>query len=135
MDEPVTSRRHTLFGFAAVTTTAALLATSRPAAAIGQEPASGTLQALMARLAEAPRRRGFKTVPMVLDDPALWDAAALDAVIAYRGNRKQVWDNTELGSPWMNLMRNSLNAQMLFLQASRLPSGVCDARHRAFGAL
>ncbi len=49
---------------------------------------------------------------MVLDDPSLWDAAALDAVIAYRGVHKQVWDNTELSSPWMNLMRNSLNAQV-----------------------
>ncbi len=66
----------------------------------------------MTQLAKAPRRRDFKTVPMVLDDPALWDAAALDAVIAYRGNPKQVWDNTEIGSPWMNLMRNALNAQV-----------------------
>jgi hypothetical protein len=25
---------------------------------------------------------------------------------------KQVWDNTVLDSPWLNLMRNSLNAQI-----------------------
>src|SRR5258708_40014546 len=48
---------------------------------------------------------------MVLDKPDLWDAEALDAVIAYRGSRKQVWDNTDIGGPWLNLMRNSLNAQ------------------------
>ena len=113
MDEPVTSRRQTLFGFAAVTTSAALLVSSHPAAAaIEEEATSGTLQALIAQLEKTPRRRDFNTVPMVLDDPTLWDATALDAVIAYHGSRKQVWDNTELGSPWMNLMRNSLNAQV-----------------------
>ena len=70
------------------------------------------LRSLMEQLAKAPRRRDFKTVPMILDAPDLWDAEALDAVIAYRGGRKQVWDNTEIGSPWLNLMRNSLNAQV-----------------------
>jgi hypothetical protein len=49
---------------------------------------------------------------MILDTPDLWDAGALDAIIAYRGSRKQVWDNTEIGSPWLNLMRNSLNTQV-----------------------
>ena len=115
IDEPVPGRRQALLGLAAATTGAALLASGRPAsaeAATGREPASRTLHALMAQLAKAPRRRDFKTVPMVLDDSGLWDAAALDAVIAYRGSRKQVWDNTEIGSPWMNLMRNSLNAQV-----------------------
>lgn len=41
---------------------------------------------------------------------------ALDAVIAYRGGMKQVWDNTEIGSQWLNLMRNSLNTQVFFLR-------------------
>ena len=66
----------------------------------------------MEQLAKAPRRRDFKTVPMILDSPDLWDAEALDAVIAYPGSWKQVWDNTDIGSPWLNLMRNSLNAQV-----------------------
>jgi intracellular sulfur oxidation DsrE/DsrF family protein len=66
----------------------------------------------MEQLAKAPRRRDFKTVPMILDTPDLWDAEALDAIIAYRGSRKQVWDNTEIGGPWLNLMRNSLNVQV-----------------------
>jgi intracellular sulfur oxidation DsrE/DsrF family protein len=73
---------------------------------------TGGLRTLLEKLAKAPRRRDFKTVPMILDTPDLWDAAALDAVIAYRGNGKQVWDNTDIGGPWLNLMRNSLNAQV-----------------------
>jgi hypothetical protein len=73
---------------------------------------TGELRSLMEKLAKAPRRRDFKTVPMILDTPDLWDAESLDAVIAYRGGMKQVWDNTEIGSPWLNLMRNSLNTQV-----------------------
>ncbi len=73
---------------------------------------AGQLRSLMEQLAKAPRRRDFKTVPMILDTPDLWDAEALDAIIAYRGGMKQLWDNTEIGSPWLNLMRNSLNAQV-----------------------
>ncbi len=106
-------RRQALFGIAAATTGAALMVSGGPVrAATGDETGSGSLSALKAQLARAPRRRDFKTVPMVLDDPSLWDAAALNAVIKYRGMFKQVWDNTEIGSPWMNLMRNSLNAQV-----------------------
>ncbi|HEX2944243.1 MAG TPA: transcriptional initiation protein Tat, partial [Rhodopila sp.] len=37
---------------------------------------------------------------------------ALSEVIAYRGTPRQVWDNTDITSPWLNLMRNSLNAQI-----------------------
>jgi intracellular sulfur oxidation DsrE/DsrF family protein len=74
--------------------------------------ATGELRSLMEELPKAPRRRDFKTVPMILDTPDLWDAEALDAIIAYRGSRKQVWDNTEIGGPWLNLMRNSLNVQV-----------------------
>ena len=66
----------------------------------------------MEQLAKVARRRDFKTVPMILDTPDLWDAEALDAIIAYSGNWKQIWDNTEIGSPWLNLMRNSLNTQV-----------------------
>jgi intracellular sulfur oxidation DsrE/DsrF family protein len=73
---------------------------------------TGELRSLMEKLAKAPRRRDFKTVPMILDTPDQWDAEALDAIIAYRDGMKQVWDNTEIGSPWLNLMRNSLNAQV-----------------------
>jgi hypothetical protein len=73
---------------------------------------TGQLRSLMGRLGQAPRPRDFKTVPMILDTPDLWDAEALDAIIAYSGSKKQIWDNTEIGGPWLNQMRNSLNTQV-----------------------
>jgi len=62
-------------------------------------PGAKSLEDLTARLSRAPRRRDFKTVPMILNDPTQWDHAALSAVIAYRGAPKQVWDNTGIASP------------------------------------
>jgi hypothetical protein len=73
-------------------------------------PGAKSLEELTARLSRTPRRRDFETVPMILNDPDEWDDAALSAVIAYGGAPKQVWDNTEIASPWLNLMRNALNA-------------------------
>ncbi|MGH1571089.1 transcriptional initiation protein Tat [Methylobacterium sp. P31] len=70
------------------------------------------LSDLADRLAKAPRRRDFKTVPMILDHPDQWDDEALTEVISYRGTRKQVWDHTNLAGPWLNLMRNALNVQV-----------------------
>lgn len=70
------------------------------------------LEELTARLAKAPRRRDFKTVPMILNNPDQWDDKALTEVIGYRGHPKQVWDNTNIAGSWLNLMRNSLNAQI-----------------------
>jgi intracellular sulfur oxidation DsrE/DsrF family protein len=67
---------------------------------------------LIGRLAKAPRRRDFKTVPMILNDPDQWDQEALAELIGYRGEPKQVWDNTNIAGPWLNLMRNSLNVQV-----------------------
>ncbi len=75
-------------------------------------PGSRTLQHLMAALARSPRRRDFKTVPMILTHPDEWDAEALDRLLHYQGTPKQVWDNTAVESPWLNLMRNALNAQI-----------------------
>jgi hypothetical protein len=73
---------------------------------------TGELRSLLERLAKAPRRRDFQTIQMILDTPDLWDAEALDAIIAYRGSLKQLWDNTEINGAWLNLMRNSLNVQV-----------------------
>ena len=70
------------------------------------------LQKLSDRLAKIPRRRDFKTVPMILTDSEQWDGEALKEVIAYKSPYKQVWDNTDIAGPWLNLMRNSLNAQV-----------------------
>ena len=75
-------------------------------------PEAKSLEELTARLNRAPRRRDFKTVPMILNDPNQWDLAALSEVIAYRGAPKQFWDNTGIASPWLNDMRNSLNTQV-----------------------
>ena len=67
---------------------------------------------LTKRLSEAPRRRNFKTVPMILNNPDQWDHEALSEVLAYKPATKQAWDNTEIGGPWLNVMRNSINAQV-----------------------
>ena len=75
-------------------------------------PGAKSLAELAARLEKAPRRRDFKTVPMILDDPGLWDHEALSEVLAYAGSPKQVFDNVDIMGPWLNLMRNSLNAQV-----------------------
>ena len=75
-------------------------------------PGAKTLEELTARLSRAPRRRDFKTVPMILNNPKQWDHAALSEVIVYRGVPKQVWDNTGIAGPWLNTMRNSLNTQV-----------------------
>lgn len=73
---------------------------------------AGMLKALHGQLGAAPRRRDFKTVPMILESEDYWDHQALAALIAYRGGPKQIWDNKDLTGPWLNLMRNNLNAQI-----------------------
>jgi hypothetical protein len=109
------SRRTALVGFGALAIGAAALAAG-PSDATTPEPiippGARELSELMERLGRASRRRDFKTVPMILDQSDFWDDAALREVIAFRGARKQVWDNTNLAGPWLNLMRNSLNAQI-----------------------
>ncbi|WP_022720778.1 transcriptional initiation protein Tat, partial [Rhodopseudomonas sp. B29] len=90
---------------------AAEAAPTKPAAA--ELPVDGRkLRQLVERLAAAPRRRDFKTVPMILTKPSEWDDEALKLVIGYASPYKQAWDNTDLGGPWLNLMRNALNAQI-----------------------
>src|ERR1700741_2360281 len=109
------SRRTALVGFGALAIGAAALAAG-PSDATTPEPiippGARELSELMERLGRAPRRRDFKTVPMILDRPDFWDDQALKEIIAYRGARKQVWDKTNLAGPWLNLMRNSINAQI-----------------------
>lgn len=71
-----------------------------------------TLDGLTKRLASLPRRRDFKSLPMILDRRDQWDADALDAVLRYAGNPKQSWDNTDISGPWLNVMRNAMNSQV-----------------------
>ena len=66
----------------------------------------------MKRLARAPRRRDFKTVPMILNNPEQWDHEALTEVLSYRPVPKQAWDSIDIGGPWLSLMRNALNTQI-----------------------
>lgn len=73
---------------------------------------ASALNELTGRLARAPRRRDFKTVPPILNNPELWDHEALSEVIAYQPATKQAWDNTDIAGPWLNVMRNALNAQI-----------------------
>jgi hypothetical protein len=75
-------------------------------------PGASNLDALKRRLVQAPRRRDFKTVPMILTRQEEWDHEALTEVLSYRSTPKQAWDNTDIGGPWLNLMRNALNTQI-----------------------
>jgi intracellular sulfur oxidation DsrE/DsrF family protein len=113
------SRRAALVGFGTLTVGAAALAVGSSQAATAERiipPGARELSELMERLGRAPRRCDFKTVPMILQHPDFWDDEALKEIIAYRGTRKQVWDNTDLAGPWLNLMRNSVNAQIFSFQ-------------------
>jgi hypothetical protein len=62
---------------------------------------------LKKRLAQAPRRRDFRTVPMILDHQEQWGHEALTEVTSYRPAPRQAWDNTNIEGPWLNLMRNA----------------------------
>ena len=110
-----TGQRNALLGFSSVALGVAALAAGPAHAEAGSSvvpQGAHALPELVERLRKAPRRRNFKTVPMILDHPDLWDDTALKEVIACRDTRKQIWDNTDIGSLWMNLMRDSLNAQV-----------------------
>ena len=109
-------RRHVLrtaaFGVAAMSG-GGLAAQGAEAAVASLLPdGAATLESLTVRLAKAPRRRDFKSVPMIADNADQWDDEALREVIAYRGNPKQVWDMVAIEGPWLNLLRNTLNTQV-----------------------
>jgi len=115
----VTGRRGILRTFTLTVATSVIGLASmaaKPAAAAAKAaltpPGATRLDALKTRLAQAPRRRDFKTVPMILDHEEQWDHEALTDVLSYRPAPRQVWDNTDIGGPWLNLMRNALNSQI-----------------------
>jgi hypothetical protein len=108
-------RRLALLGLGVAACAAALGSNSASAAKASSawmHDGAATLRALHAKLDVAPRRRDFKTVPMILENADYWDHEALAELIAYRGSPKQIWDNKDLGGPWLNLMRNNLNTQI-----------------------
>jgi hypothetical protein len=115
----ITGRRGVLRTLALTAATSAIgLASARaePATAAVESaltpPGATHLDALKKRLAQAPRRRDFKTVPMILNRQEEWDYEALTEVLSYRPAPRQAWDNTDIGGPWLNLMRNALNSQI-----------------------
>lgn len=75
-------------------------------------PASEDLEKLKQRLAAAPRRRTFGTVPFVVTSRDQWDHEAAEAVLGYRNRALQVWECTEIGAPWLNLMREAISGQV-----------------------
>jgi hypothetical protein len=110
-----TDRRRALIGLSVGLMASGLAQGDAANAAAGTtlEPSgANNLRDLSQALAGVPRRRDFATRPMIPDNPDVWDAAALDAVLAYKGGPKQAWDNTDLTGPWLNAMRNSLNSQI-----------------------
>jgi intracellular sulfur oxidation DsrE/DsrF family protein len=115
----LTGRRGVLRTFALTMATGAIglaSARARPAAAAVESaltpPGAIHLDALKKRLALAPRRRDFKTVPMILNRPEQWDDEALTEVLSYRPVPKQAWDSIDIGGPWLSLMRNTLNTEI-----------------------
>jgi hypothetical protein len=68
------------FGLAAGTVVMSATGQTRAVAAEAATllpPSAPNLAQLTKRLAEAPRRRDFKTVPMILERPDQWDHEAL----------------------------------------------------------
>ena len=110
----MTTDRRTALATLGLAATGAAIATRAGAAAGAPLLPEGahSLETLTTRLAKAPRRRDFKSVPMILDEPSQWDDEALKEIIAYKPTQKQVWDNTGIDSAWLNLMRNAVNVQV-----------------------
>lgn len=61
---------------------------------------------------QSPAPQGFQIRSDDFTSPDQWDHEALSEVIAFSGGPKQVWDHVDIAGPWLNLMRNSLNAQI-----------------------
>src|ERR1700716_38021 len=115
----ITGRRDVLGTFALTMASGAIglaSAGAKPAAAAVESaltpPGATHLDALKKRLAQAPRRRDFKSLPMILDHREQEEHESLTEVLSSRPAPKQVWDNTDIGSPWLNFMRNALNSQL-----------------------
>jgi hypothetical protein len=111
----ITGRRGILKTLALTAATGAIgLASARATTAEPAEtpPGATQLEALKKRLARAPRRRDFKTVPMILSHKEQWDHEALTEVLSYLPAPRQAWDNSDIGGHWLYLMRNALNSQV-----------------------
>jgi hypothetical protein len=107
------NRRQTLVALSAAV--AGLATRNGAAAALSPSlipPDATALNALTAELAKAPRRRAFKTLPMILTRDDQWDSEAFSALLAYRGGPRQLWHNLKLDGPWLELMDNAITAEV-----------------------
>lgn len=108
-------RRHafSLFGGAAALAASSSALSAAPSQGKApEETGDGMLSDLTRKLAIAPRRRAFSTVPFMLDAPDHWDHEAAELLLTYRGRHAQVWESTDIGAPWLNLMREAMNGQV-----------------------
>jgi intracellular sulfur oxidation DsrE/DsrF family protein len=118
------NRRKTLLTFGHVTAALATIGIGRSALAkplaandlaaskSPGEQSKGALRELGNRLLAAPRRRDFKSVPFIVTNPNDWDHEAALEVLSYKYKSIQAWDNANLASPWLGLMREAMNGQM-----------------------
>ncbi|MFC3692623.1 transcriptional initiation protein Tat [Chenggangzhangella methanolivorans] len=109
----VTTSRRAALGFLGASAVIAGASPARAGDTIRSGSSSGeALRALKASLAAAPRRRSFKTVPFMVTRPDEWDHEAAQLVLSYGPRTIQMWESTDLGAPWLNLMREALNGQV-----------------------
>ncbi|MGJ4960361.1 hypothetical protein ACQR1H_32340 [Bradyrhizobium sp. HKCCYLRH2015] len=106
---------------------AALFTAARNAGATGNQEIDADFELFKKRVAAAPRQRNFGSVPLVVTSGEQWDHEAADLLLAYRNRARQVWECTELGAPWLNLMREALNGQIC-TRKSWIPSSSCCSR-------
>jgi hypothetical protein len=122
MEEGI-SRRTALKALTAVTAAAgaATLAAGSGAEAASEagsgrndylRPDADRLRLLYRQLAAIPRKRSFETLPMIARKPQQWDSAPLEALLAYGGTHKQVFDTTDIAGTWITQIRNTVNAQV-----------------------
>lgn len=77
-----------------------------------EPPMNEGLERLRQQLAAAPRRRDFDSVPFMVTRRDQWDHEAAEAVLAYSNRARQVWECTDIGAPWLNLMREAISGQV-----------------------
>jgi hypothetical protein len=108
-----TNRRQTLIGLGVAAVAMAVrdsATATTPQSLIPRDAAA--LNALTAQLSSAPRRRGFKTVPMIVTRDDQWDREAFNALLAYRGGPRQLWHNRKLDGGWLDYMDSAITAEV-----------------------
>jgi hypothetical protein len=111
----VLARRQIVLNAGRATAALAAIGLAPSSAAAAPSAPAGALKDLTDRLASAPRRRNFKTVPLIVTEHRDWDHEAAAEVMAYRYKSRQVWDNSDLSGPWPGLMRESMNGHVFAL--------------------